>query len=596
MNGNEYAESLHLFAADANEALRFIEQSLLALEHEPNSKEHVNVLYRALHTMKGNAAFVDLSSIEVVAHAAEDLFSLVRDSGVPLDAELAELMYRVVDALATATREVEEHQRDVPIEPLKPLVEALRAAYATRMGSKPTVPEPVPRMTVKSGPGFALFHDAPPRPREPEPAPATEPQREARVDVEEAESASEVQKSPAASAKAAAGRREERAAEFLRVDAAKISALMDLANELGLACSAVTHNEHVMRLKLPGFAAAAHKLELLVREVQTDLSSLRLVSVSPMFNRLRRVVRDASRRTGKEVELVLQGEETEIDKVMIDALQDPLVHILRNAVDHGLESPEERAAVGKRPGGTITLSALQQGGEVTIEIRDDGRGLVYDRILARAKERGLCAADATLSESEIAELIMLPGFSTKTVADELSGRGVGMDVVKTTVEALRGRVAIRSTPGQGTLVRMTLPLTLAFVEALVVRKDARLLALPIEKVLEVSKLDGSRILPSAASGSTLIRVQDQCVPVLWLHRYWGEPAPENGELAGQVIVVVQTSRGALALPVDQIVGNQQVMLKPMRGLLAGIRAVAGCGMLRTGDVAVALDCEQLAAA
>jgi len=171
-----------------------------------------------------------------------------------------------------------------------------------------------------------------------------------------------------------------------------------------------------------------------------------------------------------------------------------------------------------------------------------------------------------------------------------------MDVVKTSVEALRGRVAVRSTAGLGSLIRMTLPLTLAFVEALVVRKDERLIALPIEKVLEVSKLDHSRVVPSAANGRALIRVQSQCVPVLWLHRYWEECADDDEHLEGRVVVVVQTSRGPLALPVDHIVGNQQVMIKPMRGLLAGIRAVSGCGMLRTGDVAVALDCERLAAA
>ena len=387
----------------------------------------------------------------------------------------------------------------------------------------------------------------------------------------------------------------EPATEFLRIDAAKVAALMDLANELGLACSGVTRHEDVLRSKFQGFSAASHKLELLVRSIQTDLSALRLVAVSPAFQRMRRVLRDAARRTGKEVELVLQGEDTEMDKVMLDSLHDPLVHILRNAVDHGIESPQERLAAGKPAHGTVTISALQQGGEVTIEVKDDGRGLNYERILARARERKLCPADVTPSEEEIGMFIMAPGFSTKEAVDELSGRGVGMDVVKTTVEGLRGRLGVRSTAGHGSLIRMTLPLTLAFVEAMVVRKDNRLLALPIEKVFEVSKMDVSRVLPNATNGQTLIRVQDSCVPVLWLHDFWGE-GESNTKLDGRVVVVVQTSRGPLALPVDEIIGNQQVMLKPLRGLLEGIRAAAGCGMLRTGDIAVALDCEQLVAA
>jgi len=343
---------------------------------------------------------------------------------------------------------------------------------------------------------------------------------------------------------------------------------------------------------LEGFAAAAHRLELLVRELQNDLSSLRLVPVAPVFQRLRRVVEDAARRTHKEVDLVVRGEDTEVDKVMIDALQDPLVHVLRNAVDHGLEEPAARVDAGKPPRGRVVLSASHQGGEITIEVRDDGRGLQRDRILARAIERGLCPADAQPTDDELAAFVFLPGFSTKDTADTLSGRGVGMDVLKTTVESLRGRVALKSTPGQGSRVTLKLPLTLAFVEAMVVRERGRLFALPIEKVFEVSKVEQARVVTNSADDQVLLRVRDTCVPVLWLDRYWGESGRERA-LSGKVVVVVQTARGAVALPVDELLGNQQVMLKPLHGPLSHIRAAAGCGMLRTGDVAIALDCDQL---
>jgi len=580
-NGTDNGGLWEHFAADAAESLRLLEQSLLALEGDRSSAEHVNSLYRGLHTIKGNSAFLELSSIERVAHAAEDLVGLVRDRGVTFDDEMAELLYAALDALQSSIRDAQINRRDAPFEPLAPLVEAVRRAFEAReMQAGGPLPASEPALTS----GFVLFDDE-------EPAAVAAAPPEELAPVSSADAAPMSGRGGDTKTKS-----DERSVEFLRVDAGKITALMDLANELGLACSAVTHHDEVALLKLPGFAAAAHKLELLVREIQTDLSSLRLVSVSPMFQRMRRVVRDVSRRTGKQVSLVLQGEETEIDKVMIDALQDPLVHILRNAIDHGIETPAERLAAGKPEGGVVTISALQQGGEVTIEVKDDGRGLDHDAILARARERGLCASGDLVTEAEIASFVMMPGFSTKQTVDALSGRGVGMDVVKTTVEGLRGRVAIRSTRGLGSLIQLTLPLTLAFVEALVVRKDDRLFALPIEKVVEVSKLDGARVLPSSASGRTLIRVQGHCVPVLWLHRYWNERNTGAEHLEGRIVVVVQTTRGPLALPVDQIIGNQQVMLKPMRGLLAGIRAAVGCGMLRTGDVAVALDCEQLAAA
>jgi two-component system chemotaxis sensor kinase CheA len=346
-------------------------------------------------------------------------------------------------------------------------------------------------------------------------------------------------------------------------------------------------------MELEGFAAAAHKLELLVREMQNEVSSVRLVPVAGVFQRMKRVVRDTARRTGKQVDLVLEGEDTEIDKLMVDSLQDPLVHVLRNAIDHGIETEEERVKKGKSPVGRILLSASHQGGEVSIQVTDDGAGLDRTRILARARERKLVPDDAAFTDDQINNFIFLPGFSTKETVDELSGRGVGMDVVKTTIEGLRGRVLLRSTPGRGSRITMTMPLTLAFVEAMVVRERDRLFAIPIEKVFEVFKAEQKQLSRNSADGQTLIRVRDTLVPVLWLHRFWSDVGVVSEQLEDRVIVVVQTSQGGLAIPVDALLGNQQVMLKPLRGPLAGIRAAAGCGMLRSGDVAVALDCEQL---
>jgi two-component system chemotaxis sensor kinase CheA len=389
------------------------------------------------------------------------------------------------------------------------------------------------------------------------------------------------------------GPRDASRADFLRVDARKVSLIMDLASEIGLACGAVTHHPDLVGLELEGFAAAAHKLELLVREMQNEVSSVRLVPVAGVFQRMKRVVRDAARRTGKQVDLVLEGEDTEIDKLMVDSLQDPLVHVLRNAVDHGIEPEAERVKRGKPPVGRLVLSASHQGGEVSIQVSDDGGGIDLARVLARARERDLVPAGSSPTDEEIADFVFLPGFSTKEKADELSGRGVGMDVVKTTMEALRGRVSLRSNAGRGSRVTMTMPLTLAFVEAMVVSERDRLFAIPIEKVFEVFKTDPRQLSRNSADGRTMIRVRDTLVPVLWLHRFWNDPGVFSERLDERVVVVVQTSRGSLAIPVDALLGNQQVMLKPLRGPLAGIRAAAGCGMLRSGDVAVALDCEQL---
>ncbi len=443
----------------------------------------------------------------------------------------------------------------------------------------PSPPSPQPPSSPRPAPAPAARPAAPPAP----PPPSATP--------------SSAERSEAEPAREAAGQPGQ-AIEFLKIDARKIGLIMDLAGEIGLATGAVTQNSDVRDLELEGFTAAAHKLEMLIRELQTEVSSMRLVPVSGVFQRMKRVVRDTARRTGKQVDLVLRGEETEIDKFMVDNLHDPLVHILRNAVDHGLETPEERALAGKPPVGRILLEATHEAGEVTITISDDGRGIDRDRVIARAVAKGLIEPNAKLSEQEALDLIFLPGFSTREVVNELSGRGVGMDVVKTTIEgSLRGRAVVKTVLGKGSRFVLRMPLTLAFIEAMVVSEHERLYVVPIEKVFEVFQVVGpQQLVTSSADGELLVRVRGQLVPVCWVHRFYGDDVvieEPTRKILGKIIIVVQTALGKLAIPVDSLLGNQQVMLKPLKGVMSNIRAAAGCGMLRSGDVALALDCERL---
>lgn len=542
------------YAHDADVAIRAIEESLLTLEGDPKSHDAIHTLHRSMHTLKGNSGALGLEHIEHTAHVCEDLMAVVGKSGNGVDEAVVELVLRTLDALRVAVAFVGRERRDVEGDSLAPVVAQLEAALAERGGERG------PELMT----GFIDFDELPTEAPAAAPGPSLLPRA---VD--------------------------ETRTELLRIDATKVSQLLDLAGELGLACAAVTRHPSVEGQDLDGFSSAAHRLELLVAEIQNDLSALRLVPVASSFSRLRRVVRDAARRTGKQVDLEILGGETEVDKVMLDALQDPLVHVLRNAVDHGIEDAEGREAARKTKAGRITLSAIHRGGEVTLEVADDGRGLDAEGILTRARERGLWTSPEPPTEDELAELVFEPGFSTKAVADELSGRGIGMDVLRSTVESMRGRVRLRSVAGKGTRIAISLPLTLAYVDAMVVRDNERLFALPIEKVFEVSRLTPGRIVRGTASGQTLVRVRDACVPVCWLHDFWSEPGPTPKLSDDGIVVVVQTTHGPLALPVDELVGNQQVMLKPLKGPLSRIRGAAGCGVLRTGDIAVALDCEQL---
>ncbi len=569
-----------VFAEEAAASIRAIEATLLHLESAPATPDELHGLYRGLHTLKGSSGFLSLRSFGRVAHACEELVGLARDRGVPFDAEMLELLLEALDTLRDATAILVREQRDVEPETVDDLVERVMRAFHARGGAvqaplaaelvffDDVVDEPAPAELVRRIKSFKP--PASGRPDKPLPRLTARPVAPRKLAM-----------------------RSDPHTESLRIDGTKVTALMDLAGELGLACSAVTRHPQVGGRKLDGFSSAAHKLELLVREIQNDLSALRLVPVEPLFQRMRRVVRDAAKATHKEIELVIVGDDTEVDKVMLDAIQDPLVHVLRNAIDHGVESTPGRAAAGKPACGRITLSATQLGGEVSIEVRDDGRGIDRERVLERARARGLWREAGEPTDAEITSFLFMPGFSTKESVDEMSGRGVGMDVVKTTVERLRGRVTMTSKPGLGSRITMTMPLTLAFVEAMVVREHGRLFALPIEKVLEVSKVDRAQVVTNIADGQVSLRVRESCLPVVWLHEFWGEAARETRDLHGCLVALVQTSSGAVTIPVDELLGNQQVMLKPLRGSLAKIRAASGCGMLRTGDVAIALDCDQL---
>ncbi len=379
---------------------------------------------------------------------------------------------------------------------------------------------------------------------------------------------------------------------FLRISADKVGRLMDLVGELGLVSAEILHHPDLEQLDSRGFESAAHRLEGLIREIQDEASGLRLVPVSSVFKRMQRLVRDVSKQLGKEISLVLVGEDTEVDKVIVDRLYDPLVHLVRNAADHGLEGAEERKAAGKSPRGTITLAATQQGGEVQIIIRDDGKGMNREAILKRAVERGVVGADEDPDDETVWGYIFDAGFSTNTEVSKLSGRGVGMDVVKTAIQQdMRGRIEIKSQLGQGSTIILRIPLTLAFLDAMIIRLGRRLFALPVDVVSEAFKVKENQVTSSSVDGSEVIRVRDVLIPVLRMEEFYEEDY-RHQPIIGQIVVLVRTGRGEIALPIDEILSQQQVTMKPLQGQLKKIRAGVGCAMLGTGDVAIALDVEQ----
>lgn len=382
---------------------------------------------------------------------------------------------------------------------------------------------------------------------------------------------------------------------LMRVSSDKISRLMDLVGELSLSVAETVHSPDLAGLELTSFDAAVHRLTMIVREVQDAATELRLVPVEEVFKRLRRMVRELERQTGKKIEMVLEGEETAIDKLVADQLYDPLLHVVRNSADHGLEPPAERLAVGKPETGRITLSAAQVGSEVRITVADDGRGLSRDKILKRARERGLFGPDEEPEPSVLWKVIFQPGFSTAEAVTNLSGRGVGMDVLNTTMTALRGRIGVDSAAGAGSEVSLHIPVSLAFLDCIILRLGQRLYALPIDVVSEIVQPAPADVMGvGAAGGSEMLRLRGRWIPVCRLEKFYDEPTAGLPPLSSQVLAVVGTASGAIAVPVDEVLDRQQVVMKPLTGRLARVRASWGCALLGTGEVALVLDGNRLA--
>lgn len=385
-------------------------------------------------------------------------------------------------------------------------------------------------------------------------------------------------------------------AAYLRVAADKVSHLMDLVGELSLSVFETVHAADAGAREVPEFEAAVHRLTMIVREVQDAAVDLRMVPVDDVFKRLRRMLRELERQTGKKIELAVEGAETAIDKAVADRLYEPLVHVLRNAADHGLEPPAERAAAGKPDAGVITLIAAQVGSEVRIVVRDDGRGLNREKILARARQRGLFGPAEEPDPATLWKVIFEPGFSTVEDVTNLSGRGVGMDVLNATMTALRGRIGVDSEEGQGTRVSLHIPASLAFLDCLILRLAGRLYAVPIEMVAEIVQPQAQDVVAvTAAGGAEAVRLRGSYISVLRLETFYGEPVDPGRRLTAQVLIVFNTASGSIAVPVDEVIDRQQVVMKPLQGALSGVRASWGCALLGSGDVALVIDCERLAA-
>lgn len=534
------AELLQDFLTEAAEYIAAAEAALLELEADPLDAEAINTVFRAFHTIKGTSGFVRTGLITEVAHRAESVLMRMRSGEIQCAGPYADLVFRAIDTLKSLVRSIEGKGPGA--------LGALPEGYGELLST----------LTRVGGPGgFAPTFAEHTR----------SPIKQQHVDL--------------------------LAESSIRVRIDRLDRLIDMVGELVIAHSMVAQDRHVavsVDQLQDGEAELARKVihaGKIVRDLQDLSLSLRMVPLRSTFQRLTRAVRDVARQCDKAVDLVTEGEDTEIDRNMVDVIADPLLHMIRNGVDHGIETPDERERAGKPRAGTLWLRAYHAGGNVVVELRDDGRGLNRARIAAKGIERGLIATDAGMSDAEVFALIFEAGFSTADQITDISGRGVGMDVVRAAVEALRGRIELSSEPGRGTTFTMRLPLTLAITDGMTVRIGAERYVMPTANIHLTLRPTPDRLSTVAGRGE-LVRLRDELLPVFRLARLFEiDGAVEDP--TGGLLVVVDDGDGKCAVLVDELLGQQQVVAKSLGEYVGAVDGVSGGAILGDGRVGLILD-------
>jgi two-component system chemotaxis sensor kinase CheA len=542
-------ELLQDFLVEAGEDLDRAEEALMELEADPEAREALDTVFRAFHTIKGTSAFLGLETISELTHHAESLLDRVRGGELAFSRRVADLCLRSVDLVRLLLEQARDDGEGGAPEGLSELVRDLEEACAWDPGEE-------------EGPASGI--------------------RASAAGDEGGEDGGRRQGTRSALGKGA-GTQE----ASVRVRTDRLDRLIDTVGELVIAQSILTQEGSITARENEGLARKISHTGKIVRELQDLSMSMRMVPLRGTFRKATRLVRDLAARSGKRVRFVAEGEDTEIDRSMVDVLGDPLVHMIRNSMDHGLETPDERAASGKPPEGVVRLRAYHEGGNVVVELSDDGRGLNRERILGRARERGIVEPGRTLSEQEIYQLIFAPGFSTAETVTDLSGRGVGMDVVRRNIESIRGRIEVRSEEGQGTTVSMILPLTLAITDGMLVRVGQERFLVPT-LAIEVTFRPGRDAVSTVTGKGEMVVSRGELLPLLRLSRVLKVPGAVEDPTQG-IAVVISEGGARYSLLVDELLGQQQVVAKSLGAGIGRVEGISGGAILGDGTVGLLLD-------
>lgn len=639
---DDMREILNEFLVEAEEILESLDQDLIELEQNPTDKELLNKIFRGMHTLKGGAGFLNLESIVELAHKLEDIFNKLRNDEMVLDSDKMDIIFEGIDYLKSAIESLKESEEIPDLDEIKPILTKLEAVLNgeaninqpnqdnINVSSNDEIefdesldkdlkelfikfkgksleeileeiillpPDERPDISVvekleklvEEGKDISDFI----KKKEPEQestnitAPPPKPQQ-TQDKIQTNSNSSKPQKSKPD--------KKEKKEEVIRVDVDRVETLMNLVGELVLDRNRIVRlaytnltNGNRSEEAVEDILEAITGLSRTVSDLQDAVMKLRMQPVKRVFSKFPRIVRDLAKKLNKKVQLELEGEETEIDRSILDKIEEPLIHLVRNAIDHGIEPPEERVQKGKPETGTIKLAAYQEGDRIILLIEDDGRGIDVEKVKKKAIEKGIITPEqaTNLSDKEAYELILMPGFSTADKVSDVSGRGVGMDVVASTIHSLRGSIEIESELGKGTKILMKLPLTVAIIRTLMVGIQNRIFAIPLFSVVEIVKYDPNSVKQVGQFKSFMLR--DEVYLMFTLNELFEvKESPHK-----QFVIIVRVGEKNIAIAVEELYGEEEIVIKPLGELLNNTPGVAGATITGDGKVVLIIDTNSL---
>ncbi len=563
---DQMAEIIESFIVESNELIDKLGQDLLLLEKDGTDAELHNTIFRAVHTVKGTSSFLGFEQMTNLAHSYEDVLNKIRKKELVVSGDVMDIMFEAYDFMKVLLERIEKNDT-TPVR-LDDIIHKL-----TSVSGQNTENEVSEKKESEDGKNIQPVIDA-------------EPEEEKDPEAEKEESKQAGDKTIPSTGRAIDN--------TIRVDVGRLDGIMNLVGELVLGRNRLAQISDQMKQTYEGssiekeLSGTFSQLDFITTELQMAVMKARMVPMSKVFNKLPRLIRDLCRESGKKIELEIFGAENELDKSIVEELNDPLVHILRNAADHGIESPDDRIAAGKSETGRVTIQTRQEGNHMAITIADDGRGLDPEKLKAKATQRNLITEDQAreMSNSEACNLIFAAGFSTAEKVTNVSGRGVGMDVVRTNVQKLKGIIEIRSEIGKGTTLTIKLPLTLAIIQGLLAQVQKEVFSIPLNSVIEVVRIEKSNI--QTIRGKEVIKLRDTILPLAWLSSVFNIPL--NGTKRDWIyIVVIGLAEKRIGVVVDTLLGQKEVVIKSLGSYLGTVPGIAGSTILGDGRVIMILD-------